>query len=157
MDSLDSNLVSWKPRISRIFPSVFRLVSHREIMCLEFGVTRQKCADERTRGTINISSAASLSLYNLWLHGVCSCSWSPKSGWETLTTLLPAVFWGARDSVSIINHPGGVWSSPQWSSSQSTHPGELASPGDTVEKDQRKSNPRTYPWGHLIATCCAQR
>jgi len=38
-------------------------------MCLGFGVTRQKCADEQTRGAINISSAVSLSLYNLGLHG----------------------------------------------------------------------------------------
>lgn len=40
MDSLDSILVSWEHRISRTFPSLFRPVSHREIMGLEIGVER---------------------------------------------------------------------------------------------------------------------
>lgn len=84
------------------------------------------------RGAINIS-AAPRSLYNLGLQGRGSCSWSPKSGWR----LLPLSFllsFEARASVSIINHPGGVQSSPYWPSSQSSQPGELASPGGTAEK-----------------------
>lgn len=111
---------------------------------------------EHMWGAVNISSAAEPQHVHFhWTEHGC-CSWSPKSGQETIARCLPGDLSGDWVWCPSSTIQGGILTSKGRTCLVSSHAGEFKSPTDTAGKDQSKWKARTRTGGHWEKSSIAQ-
>lgn len=114
--------------------------SPEEMMCLKIEVIVENVLNmyneqiKQIHRAINISTAAVSEQLHLELNGAWFCIWILKYGSETHASLFPSFLSGFRASVSTINPSGGIWTSTQRPSSQTSYLGESESPAGESQR-----------------------